>query len=131
MKTLIVEDDLTSRIYLQELLDEYGTVHVAVNGEEAMEAVDSAADDGDPYDLICLDIMMPEVDGQEALRKIRDNEAERGISSTRGAKVVMTTALGNVSNVSEAYSNLCDAYLVKPIDKKDLIQTLRDLGLME
>ena len=64
MKTLIVEDDFTSRLYLQELLKGYGPTHIAVNGKEAIEATHLALEAGEPYNLICLDIMMPEMDGQ-------------------------------------------------------------------
>ncbi len=81
MKTLIVEDDFTSRVLLQEVLKRDGTVHIAVNGKEAVDAVRAAMDAGEPYDLICLDIMMPEMDGYEALKEIRAIEESRGIRS--------------------------------------------------
>jgi two-component system, chemotaxis family, chemotaxis protein CheY len=131
MKTLIVEDDFTSRLLLQELLKSYGPLHTADNGKEAVEAVRAALFKDEPYDLICLDIMMPEMDGQEALRQIRALEETAGITSTHGTKIVMTTALGNVKNVATAYRELCDSYLVKPIDKTILLDELRKLKLIE
>ena len=131
MKTLIVEDDFTSRLLLQEFLKSYGPTHVAVNGREAVDAVRAALEAGERYSLTCLDIMMPLVDGHEALRQIRSLEDAQGILSTHGAKIIMTTALGNVSNISKAYSALCDAYLVKPIDRKQLLQELSNLGLIK
>ncbi|MBN2333302.1 MAG: response regulator [Deltaproteobacteria bacterium] len=130
MKTLIVEDDFTSRLLLQELLKQYGPSHIAVNGKEAVEAVRTALETGEPYDLICLDIMMPEMDGQEALQQIRAQEEARNILSSNGAKIVMTTALNDLKNVSFAYQNLCDAYLTKPIEKAKLIDELRELKLI-
>jgi two-component system chemotaxis response regulator CheY len=130
MKTLIVEDDFTSRLLLQEYLKSYGPAHVAVNGREAVEAARVALDAGEPYHLICLDIMMPEMDGHQALRQIRGLEEAKGILSTSGSKIVMTTALGNMKNVSQAYSALYDAYLVKPLDRQKLLQELRKLGLI-
>jgi two-component system chemotaxis response regulator CheY len=130
MKTLIVEDDFTSRLLLQELLKSYGPSHVAVNGKEAVEAVRLALEAGEPYGLICLDVMMPEMDGQAALRNIRAQEEARGIVSSCGAKIVMTTALGDVKSVSAAYSGLCDAYLQKPIQKAKLLEDLRKLKLI-
>jgi two-component system chemotaxis response regulator CheY len=131
MKTLIVEDDFTSRLLLQEFLKSYGSSHVAVNGKEAVEAVRLALESSEPYHLICLDIMMPEMDGHQALKQIRGMEEAKGILSTSGAKIVMTTALSNMKNVSQAYSALCDAYLVKPIDRQKLLQELRKLGLIK
>lgn len=130
MKTLIVEDDFTSRLLLQRLLLQWGQTHIAVNGREAVEAVRAAWEGGEPYDLICLDIMMPEMDGQTALKEIRKFEEERGILSTQGVKIVMTTALGNMGNVKDAFHNLCDGYMVKPIDKEKLLKNLQTLELV-
>jgi two-component system, chemotaxis family, chemotaxis protein CheY len=130
VKTLVVEDDFTSRLLLQEILKAYGAVHIAVNGREAVEAVRVAMAAGTPYDLICLDIMMPEMDGQTALRQIRGLEEAKGIFSTDGAKIIMTTALGDLKTFSAAFKELCDAYLVKPIDKGKLLEHLRSFALI-
>ena len=129
MRTLSVEDDFTSRLLLQELLKPYGPTHVAVNGQEAVYAVRAGMDAGDPYDLVCLDIMMPEMDGHQACKEIRAVEEERGILSSDGVKIVMTTALGDTKNSFAAFWNLCDGYLVKPIHKAMLLEGLRKLGL--
>lgn len=130
MKTLIVEDDFTSRLILQELLKNYGPVDIAVNGAEALDAVRIALAADEPYDLICLDIMMPEMDGQQALREIRELEEARGIFSSEGSKVMMTTVMADLKNVSTAYMNLCDAYLTKPVRKSVLDKELRTLQLI-
>jgi two-component system chemotaxis response regulator CheY len=129
MKTLIVEDDFTSRLLLQEILKPYGDVHIAVNGREAVDAVSAALADSRPYDLICMDIMMPEMDGQEALRAIRGQEENRGARSL-ASKIVMTTALDESKSVIQAFRSLCDAYLVKPINKAKFLAQLRDFQLI-
>jgi len=131
MKTLIVEDDFTSRLLLQGILKNHGPAHVAVNGKEAVEAVRAALESGEPYDLICLDIMMPEMDGQQALQQIRALEEAEGVLLGNGARIIMTTALGDSKNVFAAYSGQCEAYLVKPIDKAKLLDELRKLKLIE
>jgi len=130
MKTLIVEDDFTSRLLLQELLRNFGLAHIAVNGREAVEAVRIALEAGQPYNLICLDIMMPIMDGQQALKEIRKLEEARNIYSTDGAKILMTTALDDIQNKITAFSGLCDGYLSKPIHKDQLMAELRDLKLI-
>lgn len=130
MKTLIVEDDFTSRLLLQGFLKSHGPSHVAVNGREAVEAVRLALEAVEPYDLICLDIMMPEMDGQQALKEIRALEEARGIIPPGGAKIVMITALGDMKSVFAAYSGLCDAYLTKPTQKAKLLKELRKLALI-
>lgn len=130
MKTLIVEDDFTSRLLLQEVLKRYGSVHIAVNGQEAVAAVSAALEAGEHYDLICLDIMMPQMDGYEALEKIRQLEEEHGFNSTTGSKVVMTTALDQMTNISQAFWSLCDAYVTKPINHAKLKAHLSEFQLI-
>lgn len=73
---------------------------------------------------------MPVMDGNQALRAIRDLEEKRGILAPQGAKIIMTTALDDMKNVMQAFHGLCDAYLVKPIEKAKLIEYLHSLGLL-
>jgi two-component system, chemotaxis family, chemotaxis protein CheY len=131
MRVLIVEDDFTSRLIMQKLLAGYGECHIAVNGVEAVSAFRMALETGYGYDLICLDIMMPEKDGHATLKEIRALEEVKGIAFDGAAKIVMTTALGDVKNVALAYDALCDGYLVKPIDGKKLVRLLHELKLVE
>ena len=130
MKTLIVEDDFTCRLLLQKILAPYGECHIAVNGLEAVDAFRVAWEEKRTYDLICMDITMPEMDGQSALREIRGMEGVQGISSSRSVKVIMTTAMDDPRNVVGAFKSLCDAYLVKPIRRADLIGYIRTFGLI-
>jgi len=131
MKTLIVEDDFTCRLLLQEILKKYGPAHVAINGKEAVEAVRVALEVGEPYNLICMDIMMPEMDGQAALKEIRSLEEAQGIASIRGVKVIMVTTLDDSRNVLESFKSLCDAYVIKPVNKEKLLGYIKGFGLIE
>jgi two-component system chemotaxis response regulator CheY len=79
---------------------------------------------------MCLDVMMPEMDGITALGKIREMEEKYGIFSEDGIKIIMTTAADDMRTIQDAYANLCDAYLVKPISKAKLLNGLRQLGLI-
>ncbi len=131
MKVLIVEDDFTSRKLMQTILSPHGECDIAVNGREAVDAFKAALDMGQPYDLICMDIMMPEMDGQEALKKIRIIEKEQGLRGNNEVKVVMTTALDDPKNVVEAYyKGGATSYIPKPIDRQLFIHLLRNLGLI-
>ncbi len=130
MKCLIVEDDFTARKLMQIYLSEFGECFVAVNGKEAVQAVTQAFDEDEPYDLIALDIMMPEMDGIEALKAIRNLEKERGITGLDTVKVIMTTAKGQSQDIFDAFNTGCEAYLIKPIRKPDLIDEIRKLGLL-
>ncbi|MBN2640656.1 MAG: response regulator [Victivallales bacterium] len=125
MKTLIVEDDFTSRMILQKLLEPFSECNIAVNGDEALMAYEIAVKDSEPYDMICLDIMMPGMDGQKVLNAIRKLESDAGVPLGKGVKIVMTTALGDRENVLKAFRSSCDAYLVKPYDKKRMLEILQ------
>ncbi len=120
MRILIVEDDFISRKVLEKQLTSYGEVDVTVNGREALDAVRMQLDQGDPYNLICLDIMMPEMDGQESLREIRAAEKNSGIAGLDRARIVMTTALNESRDILSSFRDECDGYLVKPIKKQDI-----------
>ena len=129
MKCLIVEDDTTARVLMQQYLKEYFVCDVAADGGEAINAFEVQLEKEDRFDLICLDIMMPGIDGHEALKNIRQIEDERNISGLDRVKVIMTTALGDSKNVFDAFREGCEAYIVKPVNKEKLYEQIEKLGL--
>jgi len=131
MRTLIVEDDNSSRLLLERMLSVYGKPLSVSSGIEAVEVFEMSINQGIYFDLICLDIMMPKMDGQEALQKIREIEHNVGIPASAAVKVVMTTALADVPNVMKAIRNKCNGYLIKPIDRRMLVEKLKSLDLIE
>ena len=130
MKALIVEDDLTSRLLLQTFLTPYGECHAAVNGREGVDAFRWAKERGVEFDLICMDIMMPEMDGQTALKEIRAWEESAGVMLGTGVKVIMVTAVPDMKVMAESFRMGCDAYLRKPIDTGELLRYLRSFSLV-
>jgi two-component system, chemotaxis family, chemotaxis protein CheY len=124
-RVLLVEDDFACRLLLQTFLSRYGECHIAVNGKEAVDAFRSALDSGQGYNLICMDIMMPEMDGHEAIRRVRAMEDAKGIWSTTGTKIFMTTSVHQLREVASCFNELCDAYLVKPIDLRKLLDQMK------
>ena len=130
MRALIVEDEFLSRKVLRSFLMALFEVDIVVNGREAVEAVKLASDEGTPYDVILMDIMMPEVDGIEALAMIREMEKEKG--GRHRAKVIMTTALDDPQTVLKSfYDGEASAYIVKPVSKDSLYNELEKLGLLK
>jgi len=129
MKILVVEDDYISRRLLCRYLEPYGECVEAVNGHEAVDSVRYALDAGNHYDLICLDIMMPGMDGQETLSAIRRLESGQGVALGQGARIVMTSAMEDEQYMLDAFSASADGYLVKPIERRKLLATLKDAGL--
>ena len=131
MKILLAEDDFVTRKYMSNFLSKYGECDVTVDGMEAVDAFLMALEDGEPYDLVCLDIMMPVMDGYQALMGIRNLEKERNIPKEKQAKVIMTTALNEEKNVKMAFELGCTIYSGKPIDQERFDQALKKLGLIE
>ena len=130
MKILLAEDDFVTRKFMVNFLSKYGECDVTVDGMEAVDAFMMALEDGEPYDLVCLDIMMPVMDGYQALVGIRNLEKERGISEDNAVKVMMTTALNEERNVNMAFELGCTVYSGKPIDQEKFEQVLTKLELI-
>jgi two-component system, chemotaxis family, chemotaxis protein CheY len=106
---------------LQEILAPYAEVHSCMDGTEAVQACTRALDRQLPYDLICMDLNMPTMGGLEALKLIRQEEERHGRFRPQASKVVITTAADDQDSISGAFRELCDAYLVKPIDGAELL----------
>ena len=130
MRILLAEDDFASRKFMDKFLSRYGECEITVDGEEAVDAFMMALEDDEPYDLICLDIMMPVLDGYQVLKAIRNIEEERGIKKEDRVKVIMTTALNEERNVKMAFELGCEAYSGKPIDEQKFEKVLKKLNLI-
>lgn len=131
MKILIVEDDMVSRRFLGKFLAQYGECDIVVDGMEALDAYLIAIKEEDPYDLICLDIMMPKVDGVKVLKAIRDFEVQRGILPENKVKIIIITALADTEFVNTAFDLGCEAYAAKPIDTEKLVEVMNKLGVIK
>ena len=130
MKILLAEDDYVTRKFMTGFLSKYGECDVTVDGMEAVDAFMMALEDEEPYDLVCLDIMMPVMDGYQALMGIRNLEKERNIPEEIQVKIIMTTALNDEQNVKMAFDLGCTVYSGKPIDQEKFEQVLVRFGLI-
>lgn len=131
MRILLAEDDFVTRKFMMNFLSKYGDCDVTVDGMEAVDAFMIALEEDDPYDLVCLDIMMPVMDGYQALIGIRNLEKEKGITPENAAKVIMATALNEEKNVKMAFDLGCTIYSGKPINQERFEQALKKLGLID
>lgn len=130
MRILIAEDDLASRKVISKFLSNYGECDITIDGMEALEAFMMAWDEGRPYDLICLDIMMPELDGIKTLKAIRDIETQKGLEEDKRVKIIMTTALNDKDSVLNAFETGCEAYAAKPLNMDKLAEVMKKLNLI-
>lgn len=131
LKILIAEDDLASRKFLSKFLSKYGECDIVIDGLEAIDAYMIAMMDKEPYDLICLDIMMPKIDGVKVLKAIRDLEVQKFILPEKRVKIIMTTALAATDLVGTAFEYGCEAYAAKPIDTMKFVEVMEKLGLIK
>lgn len=131
MRILIAEDDMISRKFLYKFLSQYGECDIVVDGMEALDAYLISVKEKEPYDLICLDIMMPRVDGVKVLKAIRDFERQMDVNKKEKAKIIMVTALDDTEYVKEAFELGCQAYAAKPIDTDKLIEVMKNLGVIK
>ena len=129
MKILVVEDDEICAKVLKTALTKYGQIDIAEDGVIGLAAVEEALDQKEPYDLICLDIMMPNMDGHETLPLIREKELKHGFYIGQGSKILMTTAISDHRNIIESFKEDCDGYIVKPVSIANLDKKLKEIGL--
>jgi len=131
MKILVVEDSLLNRMLLLEIVKEYGECDSAVNGEEAVEKFTGALDAEAPYDLVFMDIMMPKMDGHEAIRLIRMTETERLIPEENEVKVIVLSALDDPLSTAPTLSYRgAGCYLTKPFAREKVVEAMEEIGLI-
>jgi len=130
MKSLVIEDDYITSMVLQEMLLAYGTADIAENGLLGVNAVEKSIQTNEFYNVIFSDIMMPEMDGMEALEKIREIESNHNIEGKDRTKIIMCTALDDYETVKKSFSNQCDGYLVKPFTTEKVSEALKNLNLI-
>lgn len=131
MKCLIVEDDRVSSRVLEKLVSKHGSSEVILNGRNAVDLFRRAHESHCPYDLILMDIMMPDVDGLQSVLAIREMESRMDIPLAQRVKIIMTTALDDPRTVMKAlYESDASSYLIKPIASQKLEDELRALKLI-
>lgn len=139
MKVLIVDDEYANRELLKHLLRHYGTCTEAADGAEAVTLFKEALIGGKPFDLVFMDIIMPKLDGQQALKEIRLAEKAMYGPSLSGPSldannyscIIMVTSLDDPCQLIEAYTKgKCNGYINKPIIAKDIVQKLKSNNLI-
>ena len=130
MKILVAEDDAANRKFLSKLLAKFGDVTVVGDGFQAVKSYMQALDDKEPYQLVCLDVMMPKLDGYKALDAIRGIEGKYALIAQEKAKIIMIRALDEGGFDEEMAGNQYDCYMSKPIDILEFEMNLKRMGMI-
>jgi len=130
MKILVVDDETVSRKKLQKIMSSFGECEEVESGKAAIKAFEQAWENSTPFDLITLDVAMPEMDGTEALHRIRALEMDMDIPSEKRVKIFMVTAHSDKDTVSTSIKVGCDDYIVKPFNRETILEKLRKCGLV-
>ena len=134
MKILIVDDEFANRELLKYILQPYGECVMAEDGLEALTLFKEQLSAGAPFDLVLMDIMMPNMDGQEALREIRRAEKEvygTSLNAKDYSFIVMQTSLDDPKQLVESYfKGKCNGYITKPVTQDVLLDKLKKHNLI-
>ncbi|MBI5150555.1 MAG: response regulator transcription factor [Candidatus Omnitrophica bacterium] len=115
---LIVDDEQEVREFLESRLTAAGyRVRLAGNGDEAVQTFIRFFYEA-PFDVILLDINLPDMDGREILKLFRQEEELRGINYGDGVIIIMQT--GGKEHWMDAFNKGCDDYIIKPYSFQDL-----------
>jgi two-component system chemotaxis response regulator CheY len=131
MKILVVDDEVASRTKLQTIMETIGECVAVKSGQVAMAAFKEAQEKGAPFDLVTLDIDMPEMDGTETLYNIREIEKEMNVPEQKQAKILMVTSHSGKDTVITSIQAGCNDYLVKPFKKEVITEKLMKLGFKD
>ncbi len=129
---LIVEDDMLSCKILEDVLSRFAKCDTALDGATGFEMFERAIIEGQPYDLICTDIVMPGIDGHEFVRQIRAREESLPVEDYVSTKIFVISSNGTPEYMLRALlDNECTDYIVKPFRRESLIATLKKYDLIE
>lgn len=132
LRALIVDDDPINTRFLVEILAPYAACDTAGDGRAGLEAFRRALGAGKPYDLILLDVMMPGMDGHQALEVMRHIEHTQGVASSDAVKVIMISALDDARTMYRAFfQGQALSFLSKPFSGDTILQELRKFDLID
>lgn len=130
MNVLIVDDFVLNRELLAQLFPPNTKCDLVESGKNALAVIGHVLQTPINYDLICLDLVMPEMDGFDVLEKIRLLEEQFKSSLIKKSKILVVTSKKDSKTVSKAIQLGCDGYLSKPFNRRSLMMHLERLRLI-
>jgi HD-like signal output (HDOD) protein/FixJ family two-component response regulator len=130
MRILVVDDEIVSRKKMLKILGKFGECEVALTGTQAVEVFREALEKQTPFELITLDIMMPEIDGKQVLQHIREYEKQKDVPREQWVKVFMVTSATDRDTIISCVKTGCDEYITKPFSMETVMKKLGENGLL-
>ncbi|MFH2090761.1 MAG: HDOD domain-containing protein [Pseudomonadota bacterium] len=130
MKIMIVEDDSVSRKVMVKKLSPVGDCIEADSGKDAISRFSKATKSKKPFDLILLDISMPDMDGIQVLSTLRKKESQLNIPKAKQVKIIMMTASMRKASIQQCIRLGCNSYLSKPLNIAKLFQEFDRFGFI-
>jgi HD-like signal output (HDOD) protein/ActR/RegA family two-component response regulator len=130
MKTLIVDNELAGRTLMDRIMTNYGACKTAENGEAAIGMFKTACENGDFFDLVTLEIALPDINGLDVLLQIRQMEKDKKVPLYKRAVIMMATASADKDTIVTAVQTGCNEYVVKPFDGDTISRRLLKAGLI-
>lgn len=129
MKILVVDDQMTTRMLLRCMLENYGEVVEANCGRDGVGVFREALSGAAPFQLVCVDLGLPDIDGNAVLEQLRAAEIEHQVAAP--ATIVVVT--GTVSDAARdgALERSADAFLTKPVSYEDVFALLARVGVVD
>jgi two-component system, sensor histidine kinase and response regulator len=119
LRILGVDDNATNRMILCKMLENQGSrISIANGGKEALAMLRTAARTDDPFQVVLLDMQMPEMDGEETLKAIKDDPEIQSV------RVVILTSMGQRGDATRLEKLGCSGYLLKPIRQAQLCEAI-------
>lgn len=132
LKILLVDDSKSAQLKTFSIFSKYGKCDQAFNGRKAIDLYKAALEASAPYDLIVMDIVMPQMDGFAAVKEIRNIQKEKKIPDEKKAKIIMLTSKADPDCLMKAHFALgVTTYVTKPFADKTLIEAMSNLGLLD
>ena len=125
MNVLIIDDDLVSRLKMEKIFQTIASIKSASNGKNGFELFKSSLENKVEFDIIVLDIGLPDIGGVEILKEMRQLETENALQES---KIIMVTSHADRETVIQCIQAGCSEHLVKPFDRKAVMEKCKNLG---
>lgn len=129
MRILVVDDEFVSREKLTALLSPYGECDAAPDGQTALKMIADAYREYRPYELVTMDLNMPDISGHVAVQEMRNWEhANQQYSNGFAAHVLIITATREIREVMESFDKGAESYIVKPVNPENVAEAIMQIN---